>query len=80
MAMAGTLRIVKVFLGSPGDLDPEREAAKEEIDNFNRLWSEDFGYHVQLVRWEDTGSQTQIGADCSAPIGAFEVKLVRAAR
>jgi len=43
-----------VFLASPGDLDVERRAAKEIVDELNATWCEYLGYHVELIGWEDT--------------------------
>jgi Domain of unknown function (DUF4062) len=55
--MADTRKIVKVFLASPGDLSDERRAAKIVVDEFNKLWADTLGYHVELVGWEDTVSR-----------------------
>jgi hypothetical protein len=55
--MADTRKIVKVFLASPGDLQDERRAAKSVVDEFNKLWADKLGYHVELVGWEDTVSR-----------------------
>ena len=52
--MADTRKIVKVFLASPGDLEGERRKAKSVVDEFNKLWADRLGYHVELVGWEDT--------------------------
>jgi hypothetical protein len=54
--MADIRKIVKVFLASPGDLQEERRAAKLVVDEFNKLWADKLGYHVELVGWEDTVS------------------------
>jgi hypothetical protein len=55
--MADTRKIVKVFLASPGDLPDERRAANAVVDEFNKLWADALGYHVELVGWEDTVSR-----------------------
>lgn len=52
--MVNSRRIVKVFLASPGDLTEERKAAKEVVNDFNDLWAEELGYHIELTGWEDT--------------------------
>lgn len=70
-------KIVKVFLASPGDLSDERRAAKAAVDEVNGLFANEFGYHVELVGWEDTVSvfgrpQATINAeleDCEYFIG-----------
>jgi hypothetical protein len=51
--MATSRKIVKIFLASPGDLSEERRVAKFAVDEFNRLWADSFGYHLELVGWED---------------------------
>lgn len=55
--MADTRKILKVFLASPGDLKEERRAAKAAVDEINSLVANPFGYHVELVGWEDTVSR-----------------------
>ena len=52
--MADTRKILKVFLASPSDLKEERRAAKAAVDEINSLVANPFGYHVELVGWEDT--------------------------
>jgi Domain of unknown function (DUF4062) len=51
--MAASRKIVKVFIASPSDLSDERIAAKAVVDEFNSIWADSFGYHVELVGWED---------------------------
>ena len=55
--MASSRKIVKVFLGSPGDLKDERRTAKHVVDVFNKQWADNLGVHVELVGWEDTVSR-----------------------
>lgn len=50
-------KIIKVFLGSPGDLENERKAAKVIVDEENANHANELGYHIDLVGWEDTVSQ-----------------------
>src|SRR4051794_9426428 len=52
--MANSRKVVKVFLASPSDLPDERRSAKSVVDEFNKLWGDRFGFHVELVGWEDT--------------------------
>jgi Domain of unknown function (DUF4062) len=52
--MADSRKIVRIFLGSPGDLNEERRAAKSVVDEFNSLWADETGYHIELMGWEDT--------------------------
>jgi hypothetical protein len=54
--MAEFRRLVKIFLGSPGDLQEERKIAKAVADEFNSLLGEKFQCQVDLVGWEDTVS------------------------
>jgi hypothetical protein len=53
--MANTiLRLVKVFIGSPGGLEEERQAAKRIVDEINQSHAEHWGCQIQLVGWEAT--------------------------
>ena len=54
--MAKTRQIVKVFLGSPGDLPDERKCARELVAELNGQWADAFGIQIDLVGWEDTPS------------------------
>ena len=54
--MADSRKVVKVFIASPGDLGDERKTAKAVVDEFNGIFAEQFGYHVELIGWEDTVS------------------------
>jgi hypothetical protein len=54
--MADSLKLVKVFLASPGDLAAERTRIREIVDELNYLHAEHTGYHIDLVGWEDTVS------------------------
>ena len=55
--MTDARKIIRVFLGSPGDLGEERRLAKGITDEFNQLWADELGYQVELVGWEDTVTQ-----------------------
>lgn len=48
--------VLRVFLGSPGDLSAEREAAKDAIDRLNISYGRTHGVSVELLRWEDLSS------------------------
>jgi len=52
--MADIRKVLRIFLASPGDLSDERRAAKEFVDEINGQFANAFGYHVELVGWEDT--------------------------
>lgn len=49
-----TLKIVKVFIGSPGGLEIERNLAKRIVDDINQSHSEHWGCQIQLIGWEAT--------------------------
>ncbi|MBN3854386.1 DUF4062 domain-containing protein [Paraburkholderia sp. Ac-20340] len=44
--------IVQVFVASPSDVAPEREALETLIAEMNRTWSAGLGIMFELVRWE----------------------------
>jgi hypothetical protein len=54
--MSDNLKVVKIFLASPGDLKNERKLAKSAVDEINTIWGPSLGYHVDLIGWEDTVS------------------------
>jgi hypothetical protein len=50
--MSFTTRIYRVFIASPGDLGPERQAAVDAVHAWNDLHSETIGIAYFPVRWE----------------------------
>lgn len=52
--MSENIKIVRVFIGSPGGLEDERRAAREIIQEINQAHSEHWGCQFKLVGWEDT--------------------------
>lgn len=50
--MTDSLKIIRVFIGSPGGLDEERRAAHEVVESVNRSHSERWGCHFKLLGWE----------------------------
>ena len=52
--MADTRKIVRAFLASPGDMEAERKAVRDAIEEFNSSWADDLGYQVELIGWEET--------------------------
>jgi len=54
MSDQNTIRLLRVFLGSPGDLIAERRRAHQVVDEVNRTIARQVGIHVILVGWEDT--------------------------
>jgi hypothetical protein len=51
--MNHAIRVLNVFLASPDDLAPEREAAEEVIRNINKHLVDSLGWQIVLFRWED---------------------------
>jgi hypothetical protein len=51
--MGEGLKVLSVFLASPGDLADERQVAREVIDDLNESIRPS-GLHVELLGWEDT--------------------------
>lgn len=47
-------RTLTVFIGSPGGLSDERSAVQATIEEMNRLVAHRAGYHLDVVRWEDS--------------------------
>jgi len=47
------LRVLTVFLASPGDLAEERKIAREVVDQLNKAFR-GIGWLVELLGWEDT--------------------------
>lgn len=60
--MAKNQRVLKVFVASPGDLAPERDALEEVIKELNDTWSETLRIGLALVKWE-THAFPGFGAD-----------------
>ncbi|MDI5985178.1 DUF4062 domain-containing protein [Halomonas sp. M4R5S39] len=52
--MPSTRKIIRAFLASPGDLQEERKAIRDVVDEFNESWANELGYQVELVGWEET--------------------------
>jgi len=52
-----TRRIVRVLLASPGDLEDERRAARELVNEVNQNWAPRLGVQIELVVWEDLPPQ-----------------------
>lgn len=46
--------VLKVFIGSPGDLQAERTKSREVVDRVNRHLARNLGIYVELRGWEDT--------------------------
>ena len=48
-----TKTLVRVFLGSPGDLDDERAAIRQAVEELNATTSYPLGYRIEVMGWED---------------------------
>jgi len=51
--MNDTRTFIKAFLASPSDLEDERDATQQAIDEINNSLGEELGCHVKLIVWED---------------------------
>ena len=54
--MSSIRKILYAFLASPGDLPDERKAVRDAIAEFNETLADEFGYQIELLRWEDTAA------------------------
>jgi hypothetical protein len=52
--MPSTRKIIRAFLASPGDLQDERRAIREAVEEYNESWANELGYQVELIGWEET--------------------------
>lgn len=48
------LKVVSVFIASPGGLEDERESARRIVEEINESHSEHWGCRIKLVGWEAT--------------------------
>jgi len=46
--------VLKVFVGSPGDVNIERQMVPRAIDEINTTKANGLGYHLEAFGWEDT--------------------------
>ncbi len=47
-------QVIRVFIGSPSDLNDERAIIPHVVDEVNRIKAHSIGYHFEAVGWEDT--------------------------
>ncbi|MEM8558773.1 MAG: tetratricopeptide repeat protein [Bacteroidota bacterium] len=52
--MSTSLDVIRVFIGSPGDLQKERRVFFETIDLVNKIKARSMGVVLEAVGWEDT--------------------------
>jgi hypothetical protein len=48
-----TIKVVRVFLASPADVQPERKKVENVIAELNRRFAPSLDLHLEIVRWED---------------------------
>lgn len=51
--MSENLKLIRIFIGSPGGLEEERQAAHEVVNSVNLSHSERWGVLFKLLGWED---------------------------
>ncbi|HEV7671312.1 MAG TPA: DUF4062 domain-containing protein [Thermoanaerobaculia bacterium] len=67
--MPTTLRVFRVFVASPNDLQPEREALESAIAELNQTTGSTLGLRLDLIRWE-TSTHPAMGEDPQSIINA----------
>lgn len=48
------MKLIRIFIGSPGGLSDERKAARDIFEEVNLAHGERWGLHFKIVAWEDT--------------------------
>lgn len=69
------IRIIRLFLSSPGDVSDEREAYAKSIFRFNQEFTEEKGLFIKLVRWEDMAPQIGPGPQnvINSQLGEYDI-------
>ena len=49
-AAATTVRVIRLFVSSPGDVQAERDALRELVDSINRTDGRASGFRLELFR------------------------------
>lgn len=57
-----TLRQLKIFLASPGDVNKERQRVRSVVNEINHGWGEEHGLVLRLFTWE-TDAAPEFGGD-----------------
>lgn len=52
--MEQQLKLLRVFIASPGDLGDERHALREVVEKINGIFSKETEWRIELLGWEDT--------------------------
>ncbi len=50
--MDQSMRVVRIFVASPSDVESERVCLMHVVDEINRTWGTEACCHMELVRWE----------------------------
>ena len=48
------MKLIRIFIGSPGGLDEERKAARDVFEEVNLAHGEQWRVHFKIIAWEDT--------------------------
>jgi Domain of unknown function (DUF4062) len=69
------IRIIRLFLSSPGDVSDERVAYAKAIFRFNQEYTEDKGLFIKLIRWEDMAPQIGPGPQnvINSQLGEYDI-------
>lgn len=69
------IRIIRLFLSSPGDVSDERKAYAKAIFRFNQEFLEEKGLFVKLIRWEDMAPQVGLGPQnvINSQLGEYDI-------
>lgn len=52
--MEQQLKLLRVFIASPGDLGDERRALRDVVEKINAIFSKETEWRIELLGWEDT--------------------------
>ena len=52
--MQQSMKLIRIFIGSPGGLSDERKAARDIFEEVNVAHGEQWGVQFRIVAWEDT--------------------------
>ena len=71
-----TMKTIRVFIASPGDVTEERDIASIVVGELRRIFGNPFGFDLEAVRWE-THTWPDIGDDAqdiiNNQIGEFDI-------
>ncbi len=64
--MPRTESVIRVFVASPGDVQPERDAVDEVVEELNATWASR-PYRLEVIRWE-RNARPGVGSDAQGVI------------